>query len=197
MGFILSKLSSSLFCKKNYRILIVGLDNSGKTSILYRLKIGDLLNTKLTIGFNIEEIKYKGLNLTLWNIGGNNIFYENKVRKLWKHYYQNTDGIIFVINSNEAKKFEHTKEALSLLIFNDEFINIPLLVFANKQDLLNAYLPDKIINILDMKKIKDNKWLIQGSSAVNGQGISEGFSWLCKELINKKKSFKKLINYEQ
>ena len=195
MGFIPSKFSSSFFCKKNYRILMVGLDNSGKTSILYRLKIGDFINTKITLGFNLEEIKYKGLNLSLWDIGGNNIFYENKVRQLWKHYYQNTDGIIFVIDSNDTERFEQDKEALSLLIFNDEFINIPLLVFANKQDLPNAYLPNKIINILDMKKIKDNKWLIQGSSALNGQGINEGFSWLCKELINKKKSFKKLINY--
>ena len=85
---------------------MVGLDNSGKTSFIYRLKIGDFIDIKPTLGFNIEEIKYKGLNLTLWGIGSNNNFYENKVRKLWKHYYQNIDGIIFVIDSKDTERFE-------------------------------------------------------------------------------------------
>ena len=85
---------------------MVGLDNSGKTSIIYRLKIGDFIDIKLSLGFNIEEIKYNGLNLILWGIGSNNNFYENKVRKLWKHYYQNIDGIIFVIDSKDTERFE-------------------------------------------------------------------------------------------
>ena len=184
MGFLISKIGSLLFRKKNVRILMVGLDNSGKTSILYQIKIGDLVNTTPTIGFNLETIKYKGLNISIWDIGGNNIIYENKVRQLWKHYYQNTDGIIFVIDSNDKERFEQAKEALSLLISNDEFKNVPLLVLANKQDLNMAYLPTKIIEILDMAKIKDNKWLVQGTSAINGKGIKEGFDWLCNELLN-------------
>ena len=89
MGFLISKINSLLFSKKNFRVLMVGLDNSGKTSILYHMKFGDLINTITTIGFNLETIKYKGLNLSIWDIGGYNIYYENKVRKLWKHYYQN------------------------------------------------------------------------------------------------------------
>ena len=169
---------------------MVGLDNSGKTSILYHMKFGDLINTITTIGFNLETIKYKGLNLSIWDIGGYNIYYENKVRKLWTHYSQNTDGIIFVVDSTDKERFEQAKEALSLLIFNDEFKNIPLLVFANKQDLPMSYLPNNIIEILDMGKIKDNKWLVQGASALNGKGLNEGFNWFCNELIYKKKNKK-------
>ena len=186
MGFLISKISSFLFRKKNVKILMVGLDNSGKTSILYQLQIGDLVNTIPTIGFNIEAIKYKGLNISIWDIGGNNIIYQNNVRKLWKHYYQNIDGFIFVIDSNDKERFKQSREALSLLIFNDEVKNIPLLVLANKQDLPMAYLPIKIIEILDMEKIKNNKWLVQGTSAINGKGIKEGFDWFCNELLNKK-----------
>jgi len=190
MGFLISKINSLLFSKKDFRVLMVGLDNSGKTSILYHMKFGDLIDTIITNGFNLETIKYKGLNLSIWDIGGYNIYYENKVRKLWKHYYQNTDGIIFVIDSTDKERFEQAKEALSLLIFNDEFKNIPLLVFANKQDLPMSYLPNNIIEILDMGKIKDNKWLVQGTSALNGKGLIEGFNWFCNELIYKKKNKK-------
>ena len=195
MGLLISKIGSLLFRKKNVRILMIGLDNSGKTSILYQLKIGDLVNTTPTIGFNLETIKYKCLNISIWDIGGNSIIYENKVRQLWKHYYQNTDGIIFVIDSNDKERFEQAKEALSLLISNDELKNVPLLVLANKQDLHMAYLPNKIIEILDMGKLKENKWLVQGTSAINGKGIKEGFDWLRNELLNKKTKKKDKIDY--
>ena len=185
MGSLFYKINDTLFCKKNVRVLMVGLNNSGKTSILYHVKTGDLINTEITIGFNLEAIKYKGLNLEIWDIGGCNIYYENKVRRLFRHYYPNTDGIIFVIDSNDKERFEQAKEAFSLLINNDEFKNIPILVFANKQDLPMAYSPNNIIEILDMTKIKHNKWIVQGASALNGKGLNEGFNWFCNVLKNK------------
>jgi GTPase SAR1 family protein len=95
MGFFLSKLWTKLLGKRDVRILMVGLDAAGKTTILYQLKMGETVKTIPTIGFNVETLDYKGLNFTVWDVGG-----QDKIRVLWKHYYQNTDGLIFVVDSN-------------------------------------------------------------------------------------------------
>ena len=95
MGFIFSKFFS-LISKRDARILMIGLDAAGKTSILYQLKMAELVKTIPTIGFNVEMLDYKGLRLTIWDVGG-----QDKIRILWKHYYQNTDGILFVVDSND------------------------------------------------------------------------------------------------
>ena len=92
MGFFFSKLWTKLLGKKDVRILMVGLDAAGKTTILYQLKMGETVKTIPTIGFNVETLDYKGLNFTVWDVGG-----QDKIRVLWKHYYQNTDGLIFLL----------------------------------------------------------------------------------------------------
>ena len=190
MGFLISKY---FFCfKKHVRIIMIGLNGAGKTSILYQLKLSDLVETIPTIGFNVEEIRYKSLNISIWDMGGNNIIYENEVRKLWRHYYLEADGIIFVVDSTDKERFEQAKQALSLLIFDEELKGIPLLVYANKQDLNDAVYPNELFEYLNMKNIKNNKWLLQGTSALNGNGIKEGFDWLGKELLKTKEKKKKI-----
>ena len=185
-----AKLCSLFKLKKHARILMLGLDGAGKTSILYQLKLSDLVNTTQTIGFNLETINYKELFLEIWDIGGYNIFYENKIRILCKHYFQNTDGIIFVIDCNDKERFAKANQVLLELINNEDLKNIPLLIFGNKQDLDEAALPNKLIDILEMEKIKNNKWFLQGSSALNGKGIKEGFDWLSNILLKKRKKNK-------
>ena len=180
-----AKLCSLFKSKKHSRILMFGLDGAGKTSILYQFKLSDLVKTTQTIGFNLETIKYKELFLTIWDIGGHNIFYDNECRILCKHYFQNTDGIIFVIDCNDKERFGKANKALLEIINNEELKNIPLLIFGNKQDLKEAISPDELIKFLEMKKIKNNKWLLQGSSALNGRGIKEGFDWLSNILLER------------
>ena len=190
MGFLISKY---FFCfKKHVRIIMIGLNGAGKTSILYQLKLSDLVETIPTIGFNVEEIRYKSLNISIWDMGGNNIIYENEVRKLWRHYYLEADGIIFVVDSTDKERFEQAKKALSLLIFDEELKGVPLLVYANKQDLNEAVYPNELFEYLNLKNIKNNKWLLQGTSALNGNGIKEGFDWLGKELLKSKEKKKKI-----
>ena len=190
MGFLISKY---FFCfKKHVRIIMIGLNGAGKTSILYQLKLSDLVETIPTIGFNVEEIRYKSLNISIWDMGGNNIIYENEVRKLWRHYYLEADGIIFVVDSTDKERFEQAKQALSLLIFDEELKGVPLLVYANKQDLNEAVYPNELFEYLNLKNIKNNKWLLQGTSALNGNGIKEGFDWLGKELLKTKEKKKKI-----
>ena len=173
--------------KKHSRILMLGLDDSGKTSILYQLKLSDLIKTTHTIGFNLETIKYKDIYLDIWDIGGCR-FYKDEQLILFKHYLPNTDGIIYVIDCNRKEMLEKANKALLELMNKEELKNLPLLIFGNKQDLEGATCPNELTKFLEMEKIKNNKWLIQGSSALSGKGIKEGFDWLTDILLKKFKN---------
>src|SRR3990167_8132182 len=98
MGSIFAKLFNP---KKEMRILMVGLDAAGKTTILYKLKLGEIVTTIPTIGFNVETVEYKKINFTVWDVGG-----QDKIRPLWRHYYQNTQGLIFVVDSNDKDRIQ-------------------------------------------------------------------------------------------
>ena len=135
MGFFFSKIWKALLSKRDVRILMVGLDAAGKTTILYQLKMGETVKTIPTIGFNVETLDYKGLNFTVWDVGG-----QDKIRVLWKHYYQNTDGLIFVVDSNDRDRIEDAAEELKKMLAEEELKDCAVLVMANKQD-LNGALP--------------------------------------------------------
>uniref|UniRef100_A0AAR2L6I2 ADP-ribosylation factor 5 n=1 Tax=Pygocentrus nattereri TaxID=42514 RepID=A0AAR2L6I2_PYGNA len=99
MGLTISSLFGRLFGKKQMRILMVGLDAAGKTTILYKLKLGEIVTTIPTIGFNVETVEYKNICFTVWDVGG-----QDKIRPLWRHYFQNTQGLIFVVDSNDRER---------------------------------------------------------------------------------------------
>ncbi|KAG2253151.1 hypothetical protein Bca52824_083287 [Brassica carinata] len=133
MGLGFAKLFSSLFAKKEMRLLMVGLDAAGKTTILYKLKLGEIVTTIPTIGFNVETVEYKNISFTVWDVGG-----QDKLRPLWKYYFQNTQGLIFVVDSNDRDRVIEAREELHKILNEEELRDAVLLVFANKQDLPNA-----------------------------------------------------------
>merc|ERR1719449_498061 len=102
-----TKLFAQLVGKQEMRILMVGLDAAGKTTILYKLKLGEVLTTIPTIGFNVETVEYKNISFTIWDVGG-----QDKIRPLWRHYYQNTQGIIFVVDSNDRDRIGEARDEL-------------------------------------------------------------------------------------
>ncbi len=181
MGFLFSKLWTKLLGKKDVRILMVGLDAAGKTTILYQLKMGETVKTIPTIGFNVETLDYKNLNFTMWDVGG-----QDKIRVLWKHYYQNTDGLIFVIDSNDRERIEKAAEELQKMLAEEELKDCAILVMANKQDLNGALPPGEVTEQLGMGNIKGRTWLVQGTSATTGQGLKEGLDWMASVLLKKK-----------
>ncbi|KAK2099547.1 Arf GTPase arf1 [Saguinus oedipus] len=126
MGNIFANLFKGLFGKKEMRILMVGLDAAGKTTILYKLKLGEIVTTIPTIGFNVETVEYKNIGFT------------DKIRPLWRHYFQNTQGLIFVVDSNDRERVNEAREELMRMLAENELRDAVLLVFANKQDLPNA-----------------------------------------------------------
>ncbi|CCC08045.1 ADP-ribosylation factor family-domain-containing protein [Copromyces sp. CBS 386.78] len=178
---IFGKLFDGLFGKKEMRILMVGLDAAGKTTILYKLKLGEVVTTIPTIGFNVETVEYKNIQFTVWDVGG-----QDKIRPLWRHYFQNTQGIIFVVDSNDRDRVVEAREELQRMLNEDELRDALLLVFANKQDLPNAMNAAEITDKLGLSSLRQRSWYIQATCATTGDGLFEGLDWLSTEL--KKKS---------
>ncbi|KAI9752073.1 MAG: hypothetical protein M1815_000749 [Lichina confinis] len=178
MGIQVSKLFDRLWGKKEMRILMVGLDAAGKTTILYKLKLGEIVTTIPTIGFNVETVEYKNIQFTVWDVGG-----QDKIRPLWRHYFQNTQGIIFVVDSNDRDRIApEARDELQRMLNEDELKNALLLVFANKQDLPNAMSAAEITDALGLHSLRQRSWFIQSTCATSGDGLYEGLDWLSNAL---------------
>ena len=173
MGLTFTKLFAKLGYKKEMRILMVGLDNAGKTTVLYKLKLGEVVTTIPTIGFNVETVEYKNISFTVWDVGG-----QTKIRPLWRHYFQNTQGLIFVVDSNDRDRIHETKDELHKMLNEDDLRDAVLLVFANKQDLPNAMNAAEITDKLGLHALKQRHWYIQAAIATSGEGLYEGLDWL-------------------
>ncbi|CAM8986017.1 unnamed protein product [Rhodiola kirilowii] len=158
MGLSFAKLFSRLFAKKEMRILMVGLDAAGKTTILYKLKLGEIVTTIPTIGFNVETVEYKNISFTVWDVGG-----QDKIRPLWRHYFQNTQGLIFVVDSNDRDRVVEARDELHRMLNEDELRDAVLLVFANKQDLPNAMNAAEITDKLGLHSLRQRHWVWTGS----------------------------------
>merc|ERR1712054_143060 len=180
MGVALTKLWTRLVGKLDARIVMIGLDAAGKTTILYNLKLGEVVTTIPTIGFNVETVEYKNINFTVWDVGG-----QDKIRPLWRHYYQNTQGIIFVVDSNDRERLDMAKEELDKMLNEDELRDAVVLVFANKQDLPKALKVKNITEALGLDKMR-RQWFVQGTCATSGDGLYEGLDWLSSTLSKKK-----------
>merc|ERR1711953_93456 len=181
MGLTFSSLFKQLFGMKDMRILMVGLDAAGKTTILYKLKLGEIVTTIPTIGFNVETVEYKNISFTVWDVGG-----QDKIRPLWRHYFQNTQGLIFVVDSNDRERVGEAKEELNRMLNEDELRDAVLLIFANKQDLPQAMNAAEITDKLGLHALRQRNWYIQATCATSGDGLYEGLDWLSNQLKNAK-----------
>ncbi|KAG7390595.1 Auxin response factor 2A [Phytophthora pseudosyringae] len=213
MGMAFSRVFERLFGKKEMRILMVGLDAAGKTTILYKLKLGEVVTTIPTIGslassppiyflsiylcpadtsltgsaavcascllpgFNVETVEYKNISFTVWDVGG-----QDKIRPLWRHYYQNTQGLIFVVDSNDRDRVDAARDELHRMLNEDELRDSVLLVFANKQDLPNAMSAAEMTDKLGLHGLRHRQWFIQACCATTGDGLYEGLDWLSATL---------------
>ncbi|KAH8706907.1 ADP-ribosylation factor family-domain-containing protein [Phaeosphaeriaceae sp. PMI808] len=179
MGGYLSKFQGLIWAKKETRILILGLDNAGKTTLLYRLKIGEVVTTIPTIGFNVESVTYKNLNFNVWDLGG-----QTSIRPYWRCYYANTAAVIFVIDSTDIDRLTTASEELAAMLNEEELRDAALLVFANKQDQPGAKGAGEISEALKLGELKDRNWSIVACSAVDGRGVDEGMDWLVSNVNN-------------
>ena len=184
MGFILSKIIE-FFSKSrnNFKIIILGIQNAGKTSILYRLSLGQLVKTTPTIGSNVEELSYNNVKFQAWDLGG-----QESTRSVWDVYYMNTDAVIYVIDSSDDEYLEESKAEFHKLIEHSALKNATILIFANKQDLPGAKDMNTIIQEYELFKIKEHIWHIQACSAMKGEGLVTGIKWLSEQLVYRGKN---------
>jgi ADP-ribosylation factor-like protein 1 len=177
MGSFFSSLFSRLWGSKETRILILGLDGAGKTTILYRLQVGEVVTTIPTIGFNVETVTYKNLKFQVWDLGG-----QTSIRPYWRCYYANTDAIIYVVDSSDHERMGISKSELYGMLEEEELKNALLCVFANKQDLDGSMSPSEVSQALGLSALKNRTWAIFKTSAVKGEGLEEAMEWLVNNL---------------
>eukprot|EP00741_Cyanophora_paradoxa_P010662 tig00020537_g10305.t1 len=175
MGLSISRLLRIFSLKRDYRILLVGLDNAGKTTVLYKLKLGELVQSIPTIGFNVEQISYKNVELTCWDVGG-----QDKIRPLWKHYFNGSHAVIFVVDSADRDRMDEARDELSYLFNADELRDSVFLIYANKQDLPGALTASEVTDRLALPRHK--RWFVQSACAASGAGLYEGLDWVASAL---------------
>ena len=180
MGFIISKILDFFNrSRNNFKIIILGIQNAGKTTILYRLSLGQLIKTTPTIGSNVEEITYNNVKFQAWDLGG-----QESTRSVWDVYFINADAIIYVIDSHD-ENYEESKNQFYKLLVNETLKDAVILIFANKQDLPGSKNINEIINIYNLTEIKNHIWHIQPCSAQTGEGLITGIKWLSDQLVYK------------
>ncbi|KAG0313961.1 hypothetical protein BGZ99_008455 [Dissophora globulifera] len=189
------KFTKSVFPAKEIRILVLGLEGAGKTTVLRKLKVGEIVTTIPTPGFSLETVEYRNLVFNAWDVGG-----QNKDRSLWSHYLQGTQGVIFVVDSNDEARISEAHDELSRLFNEDELRETYILVIANKQDLPNAMSVADITDRLQLQSRKPRSWdfgdqlglpydkvrpwRIQACCATTGQGLDEGMEWFTKVVLD-------------
>ncbi|XP_072304617.1 ADP-ribosylation factor 4-like [Eucyclogobius newberryi] len=172
MGSTISQIFNKFIFKTPVRILMVGLDAAGKTSILCRMKLNEGVIILPTIGFNVETVKNRNIRFTVWDVGGHTC-----IRPLWRHHFTDKQGLIFVVDSDDPERIKDAAEELQRMLQEDELRGVALLIFANKQDLPHAMTTADITDALGLSAIS-NPWLVQASCAVSGAGLAEGLDWL-------------------
>ena len=177
MGNTASAITNLRGLPKDIRILMVGLDAAGKTTILYKLKLGEIVTTISTIGFRVETVEYKNISFTVWDIGS-----RDKVRPLWRHYYQKTDGLIYVMDANDKERLKDAADEMHRVMheLKEEGYDPALLVFSNKHDLPGALPESEMAAALNLGGYA--RCRLQTSCATTGEGLYEGLDWLSTAL---------------
>lgn len=160
------------------RILMVGLDSVGKTTILYKLKLGEVFTTIPTIGFNVEQINYNGMELICWDVGG-----KDKIRPLWRHYMQDTNAVLFVMDSNDRDRLPEAVNELRCILQEQQLATAaPVLVLANKQDLPNSMTCSEISEALGPGILGLRRPVhVRPCCALSGDGLLDGLNWLANK----------------
>ena len=174
MGALISALMKIFSPETPSRILMLGLDAAGKTTILYKLKLGQVVTTIPTIGFNVETVELNNIRFTVWDVG-----FGNRGLPLWRHYYEGSDAVIFVVDSTDNERMEEAKNILETILSDEKLENTPLLVLSNKMDLPEAKNTTEVTDRLCLHKYRDREWFIQETCATTGWGLWVDFSgWL-------------------
>lgn len=170
-----------MFAKKEAKVLMLGLDSAGKTTILYQLKLGMTLETIPTMGFVHEKISHKKFTMNVWDIAG-----QDTLRPLWRQYYEGTNAIIFIIDSSDVNRIDLAKEELHNLLMEPKLEDSILAIVANKIDMevLTHEQVEEKMEIEEYKKTRTIKCF--PAIGISGQGLSEMLDWVGANIKKKK-----------
>ncbi|XP_018596639.2 ADP-ribosylation factor-like protein 5A isoform X2 [Scleropages formosus] len=162
MGILFTKLWR-LFNHQEHKVIIVGLDNAGKTTILYQFSMNEVVHTSPTIGSNVEEIVVNNTHFLMWDIGG-----QESLRSSWNTYYTNTEFVIVVVDSTDRERIYVTREELCKMLAHE--------------DVKGCMSVAEISQSLQLTSIKDHQWHIQACCALTGEGLCQGLEWMMSRL---------------
>eukprot|EP01083_Nonionella_stella_P127492 386191_1 len=181
MPGLLSILKKVKQKEKEMRILMLGLDNAGKTTIVKKFNGEDIDTISPTLGFNIKTLEHKGFKLNIWDVGG-----QQTIRSYWRNYYEQTDGLVWVVDSADRRRLLQCKKELDALLQEERLQGASLLVFANKQDLNGALSGEDIGDLLEIESYKASRHCkVIHCSAVTGQGLREGMDWMVDDIAQR------------
>ncbi|KAL9655231.1 hypothetical protein ABK040_009006 [Willaertia magna] len=179
LSFIKSILDwvKSLFWKQELELTLVGLQNAGKTTLVNTISFGEMTEDTIpTIGFNMRKVTKGGVEIKLWDIGG-----QSKFRSMWERYCRGVGAIVYVVDSaSDDQTFETAKKELHELVSKPSLASIPLLVLGNKNDLPNARTVQQVIDQMDLKALTGREVSCYSISAKNAVNIDKTLQWLIK-----------------
>lgn len=173
--------------KLNAKIIFIGLDNAGKTTLLRKLKDGRTTQNPPTQHAHSESIQIGSTKVRATDIGGH-----KAVRKIWKNYYQSIDGICYLIDSSKPEFFQESKNEFQKLVESIQDKTVPIAILGNKIDMESAVSMEKLEQLFEIENIKTN----QGQSNVQlfmcsvtkGVGYSDALTWLTKQIKERRKT---------
>ncbi|XP_074838804.1 ADP-ribosylation factor-like protein 11 [Carettochelys insculpta] len=162
-------LSSKTWQKRDARVVMLGLDFAGKSTILSKLKSDKPVETSPTIGFNVESLEtFRHLSLTLWDVGG-----QGKLRGSWEDYLEDTDALIFVLDGADKTRLPEAMAELEKVLNNINMTGVPVLVLANKQELPESLSLSELQEMLNPEWFSGRRWELRRCSARTGKGLRE------------------------
>jgi len=176
MGLLISKLMN-LWNRQPRKVIIVGLDNAGKTTILYQLVTKEVLHTSPTIGSNVEEFRWKNINFLMWDIGG-----QDSLRSSWETYFMGTEFVILVVDCTDKERILIAKDEMAKMLQSEFLCKSKILVLANKQDVKGCMSAAEISHQLNLTTIRNHPWHIQSCCALTGEGLYQGLEWMISQV---------------
>ncbi|KAL6650067.1 hypothetical protein ACP70R_014291 [Stipagrostis hirtigluma subsp. patula] len=159
-----------MFNKDEFRVLILGVDKAGKTTLLEKLKSIYLKGEGLphdrvvpTVGLNIGRIEDANAKLVFWDLGG-----QVGLRTIWEKYYEEAHAVIYVIDAAAASSFEDSKSTLEKVLRHEHLRGAPLLIVANKQDLSGVITDEELARYLHLKELNERPYMFEAVSAYDG-----------------------------
>ncbi|CCW68798.1 unnamed protein product [Phytomonas sp. Hart1] len=179
---LLSIIKKTKRKEREMRILMLGLDNAGKTTCVKKFCGKDTNSISPTLGFQITAFTFKGYTLNVWDVGG-----QQSLRSYWRNYFESTDGLVWVVDSNDTDKLKICKQELHNLLLEERLAGASLLIFLNKQDIETSTPPAKIQCILDVESICKGRRHVRlcSCSAKTGEGLLEGMDWIVQDVANR------------